>query len=101
MPTSDPAKAVPTTIFISAHPENPPRYTIGAHLQTAPTAGRQFNTPYMPWPEVEQLLRDWMADRAEFLARHFDWAPHKAAESHGRLPPSNPHGGLSLADLGL
>lgn len=100
---AQPTTRIPKSVFLAAHPDIPDRWTIGAHLQTSPTAGKQFNTPYMSWPEIEIALREWAADRAEFLLRHFDWdADAVAAQVAAKgLPRSNPHAGLSLKDLGL
>ena len=94
---------LPRSVFISVHHEDPTLFTVGVHLPTGPVSCKQYNTPYMRWPEVEILLQEWHADPAEFLLRHFDWDRAAMARQVAAKGPSTPtpYKTLSLADLGL
>jgi len=64
------------------------------------SVGKQFNTPAMRWPELEEALRAWRADPAAFYLHHFGWSPDAVQDAiRGQKAPGLPT--LTLADLGL
>ncbi len=92
---------VPSSIFISRLPSG--LFSLGCHLRTGMTVGRQFDTPPCSWAELVGLLEEWHIDPEEFLMRHFDWNPATIDRQirSSRLPSSNPLATISLADLGF
>ncbi len=95
------ATLVPRSLFIQQLPSG--KYVVGTHLRMAFNAARQVSTEPTDWQGVQALLEEWNRDREEFLLVHFDWnaATIDAQIAKGGKPKANPHGGLSLADLGL
>ena len=98
---------VPNSISIQRHPDDPSRFSLMTHLRVEFSTARQYNTPWAPWPEIENLLRQWYINRERFLLRHFGWRAQDVdahIRAHGDTRPrkrNGPGDNLTLADLGL